>query len=54
VRFAQPDAAAKAQQTAISYAVLDSRKLCALGWRGRYTVEKGVRQTVRILQETKR
>ena len=51
VCFSQPDAAASAQQTAISYAVLDSRKLGALGWRGQYTVEEGVRQTVRILQE---
>jgi len=51
VLFEEPDAVAKSQQTAISYAVLDSQKLCALGWQGQYTVEDGVRQTVRTLQK---
>ena len=54
VVFAEPDAAAKAQQTLISYAVLDSEKLYSLGWRGRYSVEQGLTNVVRTLQKLKK
>ncbi len=50
VVFEQPDDAALAQQTAISYAVLDSDKLYALGWRGRFTVTDGVGRTIETLK----
>ncbi|MBQ8533638.1 MAG: NAD-dependent epimerase/dehydratase family protein [Clostridia bacterium] len=36
--------------TPITYAVLDSTKLEGLGWKGRYTVQDGVRNTVEILK----
>ena len=52
VVFEEPDELAKAQQTNISYAVLDSDKLYSLGWNGIYTVESGVKNTVDIMKES--
>jgi len=52
VVFEEPDELAKAQQTNISYAVLDSDKLYSLGWNGIYTVENGVKNTVDIMKES--
>ncbi len=52
VVFEEPDELAKAQQTNISYAVLDSDKLYSLGWSGIYTVENGVKNTVDIMKES--
>lgn len=54
VLFEEPDAAARAQQTAISYAVLDSKKLYSLGWHGQYTVQDGVKNTVFALKNTRK
>ena len=51
VVFEEPDELAKAQQTNISYAVLDSDKLYDLGWCGKYTVENGVQNTVVIMKD---
>lgn len=50
VVFSEPDDAQKAQQTPISYAVLDTKKLTSLGWKGRYSAEDGIRNTITILQ----
>ena len=52
VVFEEPDELAKAQQTNISYAVLDSDKLYSLGWNGIYNVENGVQNTVDIMKES--
>ncbi len=41
----------KDQQTPITYAVLSSDKLCALGWKGQYSVENGVLNTVKVLSD---
>lgn len=49
VLFSEPDDTTKGQQTPITYAVLDSDKLCALGWQGKFSVEKGVMNTVHVL-----
>ncbi len=49
VVFAEADPVSKGQETPITYAVLDSDKLCALGWNGNYTVEQGVLSTYRVL-----
>lgn len=49
VVFADEQDVPKNQQTPITYAVLDSNKLCALGWEGKYTVKDGVSNTVRVL-----
>ena len=51
VIFADPDAVAKAEQTPIEKQVLSSKKLEALGWSGRYTVEEGVGRTLQIMRE---
>lgn len=50
VVFEEPDDVAKAEQTKISYQVLDSQKLYNLGWSGKYSVENGVLNTVKILK----
>ncbi len=47
--FTETDTVAPGQKTPITYAVLDSSKLCSLGWRGNYTVEKGVKSTYQVL-----
>lgn len=49
VVFADAQDVPKNQQTPITYAVLDSDKLCSLGWKGTYSVEEGVTNTVRVL-----
>lgn len=49
VLFAEPDDTARGQQTPITYAVLSSDKLCALGWQGKYSVENGIMNTVQVL-----
>jgi nucleoside-diphosphate-sugar epimerase len=51
VIFADPDEAAKAEMTPIAKQVLSSRKLEALGWKGQFTVEEGIRHTLQILRE---
>lgn len=51
VIFEAPDETAKGQQTPINYAVLDSAKLCSLGWTGKYSVEKGIANTIDILKD---
>lgn len=50
VVFSLPDEQSKGQQTPISYAVLDSDKLCSLGWKGKYSVKNGVSNTFNILK----
>lgn len=37
------------EKTPISYAVLDSGKLQALGWKGKYDIWRGIRHTLEIL-----
>ncbi len=54
VLFAQQEEVPKDQQTPITYAVLDSDKLCALGWEGKYCVDKGVLNTVKILSDAEK
>lgn len=49
VVFSEPEPVEKGQQTPITYAVLDSTKLCSLGWKGNYTVKKGVESTYQVL-----
>lgn len=49
VVFSEDETIAKEQQTPITYAVLDSDKLCALGWNGNYTIEQGVLSTYQVL-----
>ena len=51
VVFSELEPIAKEQQTPITYAVLDSDKLCALGWKGNYTIEQGVLSTYQVLTE---
>lgn len=50
VVFSEPDETVKGQQTPITYAVLATDKLCSLGWRGKYSVEKGITNTIYVLQ----
>jgi nucleoside-diphosphate-sugar epimerase len=49
VIFAESDATDLAQRTPITKQVLSSKKLEALGWRGRYSTKEGVEHTLRIL-----
>lgn len=49
VVFAEPSNADKSQQTLISYAVLDSSKLCSLGWTGKYSVAEGINNIVNTI-----
>lgn len=51
VVFVNPDEAAKAEMTPIAKQVLSSEKLEQLGWRGQFTVEEGIRHTIRIMRE---
>lgn len=50
VVFALPDEEDMANRTPIPNQVLSSRKIEALGWRGSYTVKRGIEHTLRILQ----
>lgn len=49
VVFSEAETIAKEQQTPITYAVLGSDKLCALGWKGNYTIKQGVSSTYQVL-----
>lgn len=49
VIFEAPTQTDTAERTAITYAVLDSKKLYDLGWNGRYSVEDGVANTIKVL-----
>lgn len=51
VIFADPDEVAKAEMTPIAKQVLSSRKLESLGWKGKFTVEEGIRHTLDIMRE---
>lgn len=51
VVFAEPDAVAAAERTPIAKQVLSSRKLEDIGWKGQYTLEEGIAETLRILRE---
>ncbi len=51
VVFEEPDDVAKAEQSKISYQVLNSQKLYDLGWRGTYSVANGVKNTVNIMKD---
>lgn len=51
VIFAVPDEVAKAEMTPIAKQVLCSKKLEALGWKGQFTVEEGIRHTLKIMRE---
>lgn len=53
VIFANPTDLDLAQQTRISYAVLDGTKLEGLGWKGKFSVQEGVEHTVKALLEVK-
>lgn len=50
VVFENPTQTDNAERTAITYAVLDSKKLYDLGWNGRYSVEDGVANTISVLK----
>lgn len=47
--FADPNAIELAQRTPIARQVLDSKKLENLGWKGQYSVEKGIEHTLAVL-----
>ena len=49
--FKTPDEKEAAQRTPVSTAVLNSGKLQALGWGGRYNITRGIRHTLTILLE---
>lgn len=51
VIFADPDEVAKAEMTPIAKQVLSSKKLEALGWKGQFTIEEGIRHTLNIMRE---
>lgn len=51
VEFSDPDAVDIANRTPIAKQVLDSQKVEALGWKGMFTVERGVEHVIRILRE---
>ena len=48
-RFACDSEKGLLEKTPVSYAVLNSEKLQALGWRGRYSIERGIRHTLESL-----
>lgn len=49
VIFENPDRIALEERSPINRQVLDSKKLEALGWQGRFTPEIGIRHTLKIL-----
>ena len=51
VIFADPDEVQKAELTPIAKQVLNSHKLEALGWKGKYSVEDGIGHTLKILKD---
>lgn len=50
VVFAEPDETERKRQTPIAKQVLNTKKLEALGWKGRYSVEMGMEHTFSILK----
>lgn len=46
-----PDEVEKKEQTGIMHAVLNSEKLEALGWNGKYSVPEGIRHTLKVLKD---
>ena len=50
VVYENPSAADLANRSPVMRQVLDTKKLEGLGWKGRYSVEKGVTHTLRILK----
>lgn len=51
--FAIPNATDTKESTPISCAVLNSEKLQGLGWKGEYSVSRGIRHTLQILTFSK-
>jgi nucleoside-diphosphate-sugar epimerase len=51
VRFETPSDAEKSGYSKIPRAVLDSEKLQALGWTGKYDIHTGIRRTLEALKE---
>lgn len=51
VLYEQPDAVAKQEQTPIEKQVLCADKLEALGWKGCYSINQGIENTLEILRE---
>ncbi|HRU98162.1 MAG TPA: NAD-dependent epimerase/dehydratase family protein [Ruminococcus sp.] len=51
VIFADPDEVAKAEMTPIAKQVLCSKKLENLGWKGKFSIEEGIRHTLDIMRE---
>ena len=51
VTFALPDETERRGFSRPQNCVLDSAKLCALGWAGRYTLPEGLEETLRVLRE---
>lgn len=51
VIFSELDEAAKAEMTPIPKQVLSSKKLEGIGWRGKFTIEEGIRSTLQIMRE---
>ncbi len=50
VVYEQKDSLNQREETPITYAVLDSAKLYALGWKGQYSVAEGVSNSIQILK----
>ena len=48
-RFEHADEKGTQEKTPVSYAVLDSGKLQALGWKGKYDIQRGICHTLEIL-----
>lgn len=53
VIFAEPDAVDMANRSPIQRQVLSSKKLEALGWKGSFSVDKGIEHTLQIMQESR-
>lgn len=51
VIFADTDEVAKAEMSPIAKQVLSSKKLESIGWKGQFTIEEGIRSTLRIMRE---
>lgn len=51
VRFSLPKEDASAEQTPIAKQVLNCEKMEALGWKGQYSIERGIAHTLKVLKE---
>lgn len=51
VIFERPDELSEAERSPIAKQVLNSAKLASLGWKGSYTLTKGIQSTITILKE---